>query len=80
MNLFKTWTFRSAHPTFEAGEELTVYLTTVDADTGRAEARIGDSIMEVSGARAEQLDQLVTLRVDSFDTANHRGSAQIIEG
>lgn len=80
MSLFKTWTFRSAHPTFEAGEELTVYLTTIDADTGRAEARIGDSILEVSGARAEQLDQLVTLKVDSFDASSHRGRAQLIEG
>ncbi len=79
MSLFKTWTFRSNHPTFEAGEEINAYLTTIDADTGRAEARIGDSILEVSGAKPEQLDQLVMLRVQSFDDQNHRGQAQIID-
>ncbi|WP_376695119.1 DUF7513 family protein [Wenzhouxiangella sp. EGI_FJ10305] len=79
MSLFKTWTFRSAHPTFEAGEEINAYLTTIDADTGRAEARIGDSILEVSGAKPEQLDQLVMLKVQSFDTQSHRGQAQIID-
>ncbi|MEE4303514.1 MAG: hypothetical protein V2J19_05110 [Wenzhouxiangella sp.] len=77
MSLFKTWTFRSAHPTFEAGEELTVYLTAFDESSGRGEARIGDSIIEVSGARADQIDALVTIKVDSFDPQTHRGSAHL---
>lgn len=79
MSLFESWRFRSARPTFEAGEEINVYLTSIDGDTGRAEARIGDSILEVHGARVEQLDQLLTLKVDAFDASTHRGRAQIVE-
>lgn len=79
MSLFKTWTFRTARPTFEAGEELNVYLTAFDASSGRGEARIGDSILEVEGARPEQLDKLVTLKVASFDAQAHRGQAQVID-
>jgi hypothetical protein len=77
MSLFKTWKFRSARPTFEACEELNVYLTAFDADSGKAQARIGDSILEVSGARADQIDTLVQIRVESFDAQSHQGKATI---
>jgi hypothetical protein len=80
MSLFKTWRFRSAHPTFEVGETLNVYLTGFDPASGKGEARIGDTILEVDGASAEQVDTLVVIRVASFDTGSHRGTAALTEG
>jgi hypothetical protein len=77
MSLFESWTFRSARPTFEAGEELSVYLTAFDRASGKGEARIGDSILEVSGARADQIDELVVVKVESFDEQTHRGVARV---
>ncbi len=77
--LFANWQFRTNHPSFTAGERLKVFLTAFDETSGRGEARIGDTILEVEAARPEQLDTLVTLKVSSFDTARHRGQAQIVE-
>lgn len=77
--LFANWRFRTNYPSFTAGERLRVFLTAFDEDSGRGEARIGDTILEVKAARPEQLDKLVTLRVDSFDPARHRGQAQIVD-
>lgn len=72
---FSTWTFRSARPEFAPGEEITVYLTEFDEATGSGRARIGDSVLEVAGASAAQLDGLVDLRVESFDPNTSRGRA-----
>ena len=77
MSLFKTWTFRSGRPEFHPGDRITVYLTAFDAESGRAEARIGDSVLDVSGARADQVDTLVELRVESFSADSSRGSAVV---
>lgn len=77
--LFANWRFRTNHPSFMAGERLRVFLTAFDQSSGRGEARIGDTILEVDAARPEQLDKLVTLKVSSFDTASHRGQAQIVD-
>lgn len=77
MSLFKTWTFRSGRPEFKPGEELTVYLTDFDAGSGQGTARIGDSVFEVTGAQAEQVDQLVTLRVESFSGDTFTGRAVV---
>lgn len=77
MSLFKTWRFRSATPTFEAGETLTVYLTGFDEVSGKGEARVGDTILEVAGAAAENIDSLINIRVESFDAGSHRGTASV---
>lgn len=77
MSLFKSWRFRSARPSFQPGDELTVYLTAFDEQSGRGEARIGDSILEVSGARSDQVDKLVTLRVEAFEAGASKGRAVV---
>lgn len=73
--LFANWRFRSNAPSFEPGDKLEVYLTGFDGLRG--EARVGDTILEVEGASAGQLDQLVEITVESFDKSAHRGQARI---
>ncbi|QKK03539.1 MAG: hypothetical protein HND55_13230 [Pseudomonadota bacterium] len=73
--LFANWRFRTSTPSFEPGDLVEVYLTAFDASTGEGEARIGDSVLKVSGATADQVDRLVTLRVASFDPQGARGTA-----
>lgn len=77
--LFSRWTFRSSLPVFQPGEVIHSYLTGFDPASGKAEARIGDSILEVSGARADQVETLVHLQIESFDTSAHRGQARLID-
>ena len=75
--LFRNWRFRSARPVLVPGEDIHAYLTAFDAESGRGEVRIGDTRLTVTGASAEQLDQLVYLRVESFDPATATGCASI---
>lgn len=77
MSLFQFWHFRSARPNLDPGDEIEVYLTAFDPETGKGQARIGDSIVEVDGARVEQLDTLVKLHVESFNAEQARGSARV---
>jgi len=77
--LFSNWRFRTSTPAFEPGQRIEAYLTAFDTTTGRAEARIGDSILDVSGASAGALDTLVDLTVESFDPRTHRGSARVVD-
>lgn len=77
MSLFEFWRFRSAHPTLNPGDNIEVYLTAFDPETGRGQARIGDSVLEVEGARADQIDTLVRLHVESFSGEAGKGSARI---
>lgn len=75
---FSTWTFRSARPEFAPGEEITVYLTEYDQATGTGRARVGDSVLEISGlSSAARVDELVDLRVESFDPDSSRGRAVV---
>jgi len=76
-HLFGNWRFRSTQPAFAPGEEIRVYLTAFDAATGTGTARIGDTVLTVSGASATQLDQLVNLRITGFDAARAVGTAEL---
>jgi hypothetical protein len=73
--LFRNWRFRTDKPAFAAGEEIRAYLTGFDLASGEGTVRIGDSVLLVSGAAAGQVDQLVDLRVESFDAASATGRA-----
>ncbi len=77
--LFSTWRFRTATPSFEPGETITVYITGFDEETGAGQARIGDTQLTVQGAAASDIGRLVELRVDSFEPASATGSATIVE-
>lgn len=76
--LFANWRFRSNRPVFAPGEEIRAYLTGFDAATGAGAVRIGDTELRVTGASAAQLDQLVALRVESFDAATAMGRARLL--
>lgn len=77
MSLFTYWRFRSTRPTLEVGQDIEVYLTAFDPDTGKGRARIGDTLLEVDDAKADQLDQLVRLHVESFNQDQGIGTARI---
>jgi hypothetical protein len=73
--LFANWRFRSTRPAFVPGEEIRAYLTGFDPATGAGTVRIGDTVLQVQGAEAGQVDQLIDLRVESFDAARASGHA-----
>lgn len=75
---FRNWRFRSDTPVFAPGEEIRAYLTAFDPATGEGRARIGDTVLSVAGASAGQVDQLVDLRVQSFDPAQSSGRAEAL--
>lgn len=73
--LFANWRFRSTTPVFAPGEEIRAYLTGFDPATGAGTVRIGDTVLQVDGAVAAQVDQLVDLRVERFDATGNTGRA-----
>jgi hypothetical protein len=75
--LFRNWRFRSSTPAFAAGAEIRAYLTGFDPATGEGTVRIGDTLLTVAGASAAQLDQLVSLRIESFDAPHATGRATL---
>ena len=77
MSLFENWRFRTSQPRFTPGEEIRAYLTGFDPDTGEGTVRIGDTVLTVESASAAHVDQLVELRVESFDVASATGRATL---
>jgi hypothetical protein len=77
VSLFENWRFRSSTPAFAPGENIRAYLTGFDPATGEGMVRIGDTVLTVTGASAAQLDQLVDLRVESFDAQHATGRATL---
>jgi hypothetical protein len=71
------WGFRTARPTFEPGDELSVFVT--GYEDGVAVARVGDSKLRVPDAPAGLLDSRVRLRVTAFDDADSAGEATFVE-
>lgn len=74
------WGFRTSTPSFQVGEELSLYVTGYDSERGVALARVGDTILEVSGAGAEDIDQRINARVTEFDERRHRGHVERVTG
>lgn len=75
--LFANWRFRTARPAFAPGDEIRAYLTGFDPASGDGTVRIGDTVPNVAGASAAQLDQLIALRVEGFDAATCTGHATL---
>ncbi len=75
--LFANWRFRGTRPAFVAGEEIRAYLTGFDPATGAGTVRIGDTVLQVEGATTGQVDQLIDLRIESFDGAAATGRATL---
>ena len=76
-NLFTNWRFRSTRPAFIPGEDIRAYLTGFDPATGAGTVRIGDTVLRVEGVTAGQVDQLIDLRIESFDAAAANGRAAL---
>lgn len=75
--LFANWRFRSSTPVFVPGEKIRAYLTSFSEATGEGTARVGDTVLQVSGAGPEQVDQLLELHIESFDAAQSTGRATV---
>ena len=71
------WRFRTATPTFEPGEEVTVILTGVRGDD--VVARVGDSTLAVDGASQADVDRKARVRVARFDGDANEGRAELLE-
>ncbi|WP_135820296.1 DUF7513 family protein [Halostella litorea] len=71
------WRFRTATPSFDAGEEVTVILTGVRGDD--VVARVGDSTLAVDGASPADVDRKARVRVKRFDDGDHEGRAELLE-
>jgi hypothetical protein len=69
--------FRTNTPSFEAGEEITAFVTGVE--DGTAVARVGDSKLRISNAPVDAVDTLVRLRVEGFNEDTHVGQAEYLE-
>lgn len=67
------WTFRSTTPSFEPGEELSLFVT--GYENGVAVARVGDTRLRLPDAPSGLTDKRVRLRVTAFDDDRHVGEA-----
>ncbi|AHG03256.1 hypothetical protein HALDL1_06350 [Halobacterium sp. DL1] len=69
--------FRTNHPSFDVGDELSVFVTG-DRD-GTPIARIGDTVLHLPDESVNLVDKRVLLRVTEFDDDDHVGEAEFIE-
>jgi|AntDeeMinimDraft_5_1070356.scaffolds.fasta_scaffold27358_2 hypothetical protein len=81
MSLFEKylagWEFRSNHPSFDAGDEVELFVT--GREDGAQIARVGDSKLRLTNAPNGLLDKRVRLKVTSFDDDAHVGEAEYVE-
>jgi hypothetical protein len=73
----KGWSFRSRHPSFDVGDEISVFVT--GSEDGVQLARIGDSKLRIPDAPGDLLDKRVRIRVTEFDDDEHVGEAEYLE-
>ena len=70
--------FRTSTPDYVEGDTLDAYVTGHGAGGG-VRARVGDTVLRIDDADPSLVDALVRLRVTSFDTATHEGTAELVE-
>ncbi|SDZ76994.1 hypothetical protein SAMN04488065_0175 [Haloplanus vescus] len=75
--LFAGLTFRTNKPTYDAGDELTAFVT--GYAEGVARVRIGDTVITLPDAQSGLTDQLVKIRVTEFDDADATGQAELLD-
>jgi hypothetical protein len=76
---FSSWRFRTSHPSFSEGDVLKLSVGRYDPETDQTEARIGDTILRIEDGGPELVDEWVRIRVNEFDDARHRGTAELLE-
>ena len=69
----KGWSFRTNKPSFAEGDEISVFVTSVEA--GTPIARVGDTKLRIPDASENLVDKRVLLRVTMFDEDSHVGEA-----
>ena len=70
--------FRSNEPTFDAGDEVELFVT--GHEDGIPVARVGDSKLRLDeDAPSGLVDKRVRLTVTSFDDSTHVGEAEYVE-
>lgn len=72
----KGWSFRTNKPSFQEGDEISVFVTGVEA--GTPVARIGDTKLRLTNGSADLVDKRVYLRVTEFDEDEHVGEAEYL--
>ncbi|ADB61296.1 hypothetical protein Htur_2418 [Haloterrigena turkmenica DSM 5511] len=81
MSLFgkylKGWRFRSSEPTFEPGDEISVFVAESNGTDGRA--YVGDTRLTIEGAGPETVEKRVRVRVTEFDRTDSRGRGEFLE-
>ncbi|WP_416839591.1 hypothetical protein [Haloferax sp. DFSO52] len=75
--LLAGWTFRTATPAFDVGDEITAYVTHRD-DDGYS-VRIGDSVLRIDDVDGLEIETKVLLRVTSFDADASKGTGEVLE-
>ncbi|SDW75619.1 hypothetical protein SAMN05443574_106175 [Haloarcula vallismortis] len=65
--------FRSTTPTFEAGEEIEVYVTELDEESGELVAQVGETRLHFENGETDIVGCRVLAKVESFDDTEHRG-------
>jgi len=70
----KGWWFRTNKPSFATGDEVSVFVTAVDA--GTPVARVGDTVLRIPDGDPALVDKRVIVRVTSFDEDDHVGEAE----
>ena len=73
------WSFRTPTPAFEPGQRIDAYITDYDDAAQTGTARIGDTVLTVRGVDAGQIEQIVPMRITTFDTSAHRGEAELVD-
>lgn len=73
----KGWSFRTTHPSFETGEEISVFITGYDGAT--PVARVGDTILRIADAPNDPQDKRVRVRISEFDESDSTGEADYLE-
>ncbi|MFB6071852.1 MAG: hypothetical protein ABEJ88_02695 [Halobacterium sp.] len=73
----KGWSFRTNKPSFDEGDDLSVFVT--GTEDGVPVARVGDSKLRLVDAPDGLVDKRVRLRVTSFDDDTHTGEAEYLE-
>ena len=81
MNLEKLlagWTFRTSTPAYEAGDELTAFVTGTNGSAPLV--RIGDTIIRLPDENVDGslVEKRVTLRVTEFDPRSNEGTAELL--
>lgn len=74
----KGWQFRSTTPTFDVGDEISVFIAESNSD-GNGHAYIGDTHVIVDNAGPVTVEKRVRVRITEFDETTTTGRGEFLE-